>query len=291
MTTAILGKQILIVHKGAGMGEVIEALGKMTQPEQWPLDMMVHHRAIGEQRLSVHIAPVEALIKATQQGSMAHAANVLLEYGMSPGDLAKKLQEGIDRLREAVLHSFNAQGFEVDGFETLPPADRRADSDCQKALAAAWDAYGTWRADFHAAYADPWKSSACADAAKAILEEAGAWHVYGYSINLDERGEFRADVRDPFNQKSVYEIASADDGEIPEIADGYMRSTTDIDGLASMLKARGVIANDAQVMPLNKAERELEAAANRVGGFASLLRMRNIVEPPQAKPKHERMRA
>lgn len=52
---------------------------------------------------------------------------------------------------------------------------------------------------------------------------------YTYNINLDERGEFFADVRDS-NDKTVYEIHGF---EIFE--DGFMKHKYDVEGLKEYL--------------------------------------------------------
>lgn len=72
---------------------------------------------------------------------------------------------------------------------------------------------------------------------------------YGYSINLDERGEFRADVRDALGQ-SVYEIEGFDLFE-----DGFMKNKHDLGGLAAMLVEHEVIPAGNDLLPLVEAER------------------------------------
>lgn len=60
---------------------------------------------------------------------------------------------------------------------------------------------------------------------------------FEYWINLDERGEFRADVRagGP-NGRSVYEIDGTDIFE-----DGFMRHKHDLEGLRAYLVSLGVL--------------------------------------------------
>lgn len=57
---------------------------------------------------------------------------------------------------------------------------------------------------------------------------------YFYYINLDERGEFRADVRNE-KEETIYEISD----EIFE--DGYMKHKNDLAGLESYLKEIGMM--------------------------------------------------
>lgn len=57
---------------------------------------------------------------------------------------------------------------------------------------------------------------------------------YEYWINLDERGEFFADVRDA-DGKTILETHSNLDGEIDLVTDGYMRHGRDLAGLREYL--------------------------------------------------------
>lgn len=59
---------------------------------------------------------------------------------------------------------------------------------------------------------------------------------YQYFINLDERGEFYADVRAKKTQKTVYEIHGFDMFE-----DGFMSDKNDLDGLLDYLISARVI--------------------------------------------------
>lgn len=61
---------------------------------------------------------------------------------------------------------------------------------------------------------------------------------YYYYINLNERGEFYADVRNP-DDKTVYEIHGFSIFE-----DGFMSHDSDIDGLYSYLQDIGVIGEN-----------------------------------------------
>lgn len=66
---------------------------------------------------------------------------------------------------------------------------------------------------------------------------------YIYYINLDERGQFYADVRNPDTDESIYEIkiGYGEDEDNNPIEDGYMRHTEDIIGLEKYLKEMGII--------------------------------------------------
>lgn len=71
---------------------------------------------------------------------------------------------------------------------------------------------------------------------------------YEYYINLDERGSFYADVRDP-SGKTVFEIKAGnelDEGESSIFDDGFMFDADDIGGLESYLKDLGILkSNDS----------------------------------------------
>ena len=61
---------------------------------------------------------------------------------------------------------------------------------------------------------------------------------YLYFINLDERGEFYADVRDDSNN-TIFEIKGFDIFE-----DGWMRNKNDLMGLKNHLVDLGVMKDD-----------------------------------------------
>lgn len=83
-------------------------------------------------------------------------------------------------------------------------------------------------------------------------------NIYGYYVNLDERGSFYADVRDAAGQ-TVFEIR-ADGEEIDLVDAGYMRHKTDVDGLAEHLRALEIIPQDAEVLGSRDFEERLEQA-------------------------------
>jgi hypothetical protein len=60
--------------------------------------------------------------------------------------------------------------------------------------------------------------------------------VFGYVINLDERGSFSADVRD-LKDRTLYEVKSDDEeeGVIWQVEDGFMKHARDINGLHQYL--------------------------------------------------------
>ena len=76
--------------------------------------------------------------------------------------------------------------------------------------------------------------------------------VYGYSINLDERGDFYADVRNG-NGKTVFEIKSGDslgEDESSILEDGFMKDKHDLDGLGKYLRSLGVMPKTAVLATL-----------------------------------------
>lgn len=87
-------------------------------------------------------------------------------------------------------------------------------------------------------------------------------NLYGYYINLDERGDFYADVRDADGQ-TVFEIragASLDEDESSIFEDGFMRDKDDLAGLTEHLRSLGVIPQDAKVLSASEFEQRLEAS-------------------------------
>lgn len=84
--------------------------------------------------------------------------------------------------------------------------------------------------------------------------------LYGYYIDLDERGSFEADVRDA-DGKTVYEVKagnSLSEDETSIFDDGFMRDKSDVSGLASYLKDLDVIPDDAELLPMEAFEKALE---------------------------------
>ncbi|MFG6080351.1 hypothetical protein ACEUZ9_000901 [Paracoccus litorisediminis] len=81
--------------------------------------------------------------------------------------------------------------------------------------------------------------------------------IYGFYVNLDERGDFYADVR-AGNGDTVFEIRAGDDGGIELIEDGFMRGKEDLAGLADYLKETGFIEPDAELLGMADFERRLE---------------------------------
>lgn len=85
--------------------------------------------------------------------------------------------------------------------------------------------------------------------------------IYGYYINLDERGEFYADVRDA-EGKSVFEIFEGSrlgEDESSIFDDGFMRDKHDLPGLSEHLRNLGVIPADAKVLSASEFEQRLDA--------------------------------
>mgnify|MGYP000914875015 CR=1 FL=1 len=73
--------------------------------------------------------------------------------------------------------------------------------------------------------------------------------TYTYHINLDERGEFFADVRDQ-DDNTVYEIHLPDsDGGSGIIGDGFMKHERDVAGLERYLKQIGIMQNHDTLEP------------------------------------------
>lgn len=76
---------------------------------------------------------------------------------------------------------------------------------------------------------------------------------FTYHINLNERGSFYADVRDP-DGKTVYEIKAGD--ELPEdetdiFENGFMDNTKDLVGLRDYLVELGILTDDSELVDGN----------------------------------------
>lgn len=80
-------------------------------------------------------------------------------------------------------------------------------------------------------------------------------NLFGYFIDLDERGEFYADVRKP-DGETVYEIRVGSDcddvGNIFE--DGFMRHKADIEGLGEYLVSLGILGPEDELLDMEAFE-------------------------------------
>lgn len=76
---------------------------------------------------------------------------------------------------------------------------------------------------------------------------------FGYYINLDERGEFYADVRDR-KGATVFEIRVGPDDEGGIFEDGFMRHKADVKGLTDHLRELRVIPPQGVVLPMAEFE-------------------------------------
>lgn len=82
---------------------------------------------------------------------------------------------------------------------------------------------------------------------------------FGYYIDLDERGDFYADVRDVAG-RTVFEIRAGDlldPDESSIFEDGFMRHKSDLKGLTDYLRDLGVIGTQDQVVPASDFEADL----------------------------------
>ena len=67
--------------------------------------------------------------------------------------------------------------------------------------------------------------------------------IFHYYINLDERGEFYADVRD-HDENTVLELFGTDIFE-----DGYMRNKDDLNGLRDYMVVMGICEDTDNILP------------------------------------------
>lgn len=79
----------------------------------------------------------------------------------------------------------------------------------------------------------------------------------GYYINLDERGDFYADVRDP-SGTTLFELHAEEDGAIALIEDGFMRHKSDLTGLQDHLVSLGLIGKEAELLTSERFEARLD---------------------------------
>ncbi len=96
--------------------------------------------------------------------------------------------------------------------------------------------------------------------------EADLSKLFGYYIDVDERGSFLADVRNA-EGKTVFEIKAGSElaeGESSIFDDGFMKNKADVAGLTEYLQSLSVIPNDARVLPRAEYEQELDEIKGRI---------------------------
>ena len=74
--------------------------------------------------------------------------------------------------------------------------------------------------------------------------------TFHYCVNLDERGDYYADVRSP-DGLTIFEIKAGnllDENETSIFEDGFMRHGKDMDGLTAYLRLLGVIPPQGVVL-------------------------------------------
>ncbi|OCG90028.1 hypothetical protein LMG667_03390 [Xanthomonas euvesicatoria] len=89
--------------------------------------------------------------------------------------------------------------------------------------------------------------------------------LFGYFIDLDERGSFLADVRDELGN-TVFEIRAGNelaDDESSIFDDGFMRDKHDLSGLQEHLVSLGILEKDHRLLASSDFERELEARSEQ----------------------------
>lgn len=134
----------------------------------------------------------------------------------------------------------------------LPEAQVRQLKDNSKAARTMLEAFGAvpraadkergcrLRIDIEESLCDYFEVDSIDEIDQAMLDQAR--QIYGYIIDLDERGEFRASVRD-LRDEIVFEIEGF---EIFE--DGFMRHRDDIDGLHQHLITLGILPKDSELV-------------------------------------------
>lgn len=91
---------------------------------------------------------------------------------------------------------------------------------------------------------------------------------FGYYVNLEERGNFYADVRD-VRGNTIYEVRSDDeDGTIGEVENGFMSDPHDLEGLSGYLANIAVIAKGDEILSCDEFELlDLDSSAPAVAAL------------------------
>ena len=102
--------------------------------------------------------------------------------------------------------------------------------------------------------------------------------VYTYWINLDERGSFRADVRNS-NGKTIFNILAGDElgpDESSIFEDGWMKHKNDLEGLREYLVHLGIMSKETKLVDGIKSEDE-----QRSKDYYKQLRKDRMIVPPK----------
>ena len=91
--------------------------------------------------------------------------------------------------------------------------------------------------------------------------------VFGWVIDLDERGSFRAHVEDA-GGSAVFRCSNeeSEDGDLWLLVDGFMRNTDDTDGLSRYLRSVGLIGPMDVVWPSRRFNAYVQDLENRYLG-------------------------
>lgn len=88
--------------------------------------------------------------------------------------------------------------------------------------------------------------------------------LFGYYINLDERGSFSADVRN-VEGETVFDIKAGNELNEDESSifdDGFMKDKNDLNGLCDHLKDMGIIPKAAELLMMADFEQRMEEASS-----------------------------
>jgi len=88
--------------------------------------------------------------------------------------------------------------------------------------------------------------------------------TYSYNVNLDERGSFYADVRDP-KGKTVFNVRGGEELEPDEsslVDDGFMKNFRDVQGLQDYLRDVGVIGKADRILHAKDIKEAVEIPAD-----------------------------
>lgn len=88
-----------------------------------------------------------------------------------------------------------------------------------------------------------------------LPEDPGA--LYGFYVNCDERGEYRADIRNVLGA-TVFEYGSNDEGRIELVDDGHLKHARDLNGLEDYLRENGILPDNSELLDMPDFEARLE---------------------------------
>ncbi|MFW5721373.1 MAG: hypothetical protein ACOCWW_03220 [Bacteroidota bacterium] len=208
----------------------------------------------------IGVAPQENLrdmLRDAEDGYSGDEIKCIVEYGTSAQRFSDCLNSKVDAIKKELIYNFIEAGmepsFKTSGYTTseysiedIGYSDNARDIE---------EIFESNKKLFQNSFSD----EDTLEALKNFIEDNDLDNFY-YSIDHEERGEFRASIRHMLNNEIIHEIETDKTGELVLVRDGYMKDNSDIPGLMAYLQEIDVIKKDKQIFKEDEAETIIEKA-------------------------------